>query len=159
MGTQIFQHCLLYTVSYCSTLIYLFIWHVGIIENVLCWDTGRLCSARRWLPLWEVLFYQVSAFDSRGKTQYLYFCPVHHIHEDTKNSKLPPFQQTAWLWYSSRLPGSVLKFQTCQPCFVFLILFVQHGSVPFPLHPHPLSKKTILTATVTFHCTKYCKLS
>lgn len=83
------------------------------------------------------------------------FSSVYHIRKGAKNKSL---EQAAWLWYSSYLPGCVLKFQTCQSCFVFIILFVQRGRVPSQPPCHSLAKKTKLTATTSFHCTKYCAL-
>lgn len=77
--------------SYCS---YSFIYLLCCTEREcpLLRERGSLFSVRRWLPLLEVLFCQVSAFESRGKTQCLYFqsCSSHSQGHTKQRAASPP---------------------------------------------------------------------
>ncbi len=55
------------------------------------WGVGvALFGAGRWLPLWEVLFCQVSAFESRGKTLYFLSCSSHPQRRTKHQAATPP---------------------------------------------------------------------
>lgn len=83
---------------------------------------------------------------------------IHHTHKGTQTARYHPSNKLLdfdSLHISLEVSSN---FRLVKAVLSFIILFVQHGPVPFPPPCHPLSKKTMLTAAMSFHCIKYCAL-
>lgn len=84
----------------------------------------------------------VNFFTEAKKTQCLYLPPrsSHPPGRTERQAATAPTHSSTFIVYTHISLEVSSNFQTCQNYFVFIILFVQHGPVPFPPPCRPVSK-------------------
>lgn len=133
-------------------------------------SSSREMRPSKQLSFERSILRQVSALtDCGGEAQYVRFAPLPRPRGKKRKEKKSLKTEGA-----ATLPAEQLHFDSQRVsaevssnfiivccCFVFIILFVRHGSAPFPVvgRRRPSTRLRRRQHRPSSHCVKYCKLS